>query len=126
MVKRNIVTMTMWTPDLRQRRGPRYLAIAEALADDAGGGRLRSGTRLPTHRDLADRLGVTVGTVSRGYAEAARRGLVSGGGGGGTYVRPPSPELAASAQAGASGPVVELSLNHPPLSSSPAWRAFQD
>ena len=30
--------MTMWTPDLRQRSGPRYLAIADALADDAGGG----------------------------------------------------------------------------------------
>jgi DNA-binding GntR family transcriptional regulator len=57
--------MTIWAPDLRQRRGPRYLAIAEALAEDAGAGRLRAGARLPTHRDLADRLEVTVGTVTR-------------------------------------------------------------
>ena len=82
--------MTMWTPDLRQRSGPRYLAIAEALADDAGGGRLRPGTRLPTHRDLADRLGVTVGTVTRAYAEATRRGLVSGEVGRGTFLRAPA------------------------------------
>ena len=70
-----IVTMTMWTPDLRTRRGPRYLAIADALADDVAAGRLRPGGRLPTHRDLAERLGVTVGTVSRAYAEAAHRGI---------------------------------------------------
>ena len=60
--------MTTWTPDLRPRRGPRYLAIADALADDAGAGRLAPGARLPTHRDLAERLGVTVGTVTRAYA----------------------------------------------------------
>ena len=79
--------MTIWTPDLRQRSGPRYIAIAEALAEDTGGGRLRPGTRLPTHRDLADRLGVTVGTITRAYAEAIRRGLVTGEVGRGTFVR---------------------------------------
>ena len=85
--------MTMWTPDLRQRSGPRYIAIAEALAEDAGGGRLRPGTRLPTHRDLADRLGVTVGTITRAYAEATRRGLVTGEVGRGTFVRAPARPL---------------------------------
>src|SRR4051794_26748430 len=79
--------MTMWTPELTHRGGPRYLAIADALADDARGGRLRAGTRLPTHRDLASRLGVTVGTITRAYAEATRRGLVSGEVGRGTFVR---------------------------------------
>ena len=79
--------MTIWTPDLRQRTGPRYIAIAEALSEDASGGRLRPGTRLPTHRDLADRLGVTVGTITRAYAEATRRGLVTGEVGRGTFVR---------------------------------------
>src|SRR2546423_15219765 len=91
----NIVTMTMWAPDLRPRGGPRYLAIADALAEDAGAGRLRAGTRLPTHRDLAQSLGLTVGTVTRAYAEAARRGLVSGEVGRGTVrpagARPPPP-----------------------------------
>ena len=79
--------MTIWTPDLRGREGPRYLAIADALADDVGGGRLAAGVRLPTHRDLADALGVTVGTISRAYREARARGLVVGEVGRGTFVR---------------------------------------
>jgi DNA-binding transcriptional MocR family regulator len=59
--------MTNWTPDLSQHDGPRYIAIAEALAGDIEAGRLKPGDRLPTHRDLAWRLGVTVaGEVGRG------------------------------------------------------------
>jgi DNA-binding transcriptional MocR family regulator len=79
--------MTNWLPDLATRRGPRYRAIADALADDIRSGALPAGTRLPTHRDLAWRLKVTVGTVSRAYAEAARRGLLAGEVGRGTFVR---------------------------------------
>lgn len=83
--------MTNWTPDLDQQHGPRYAAIADALAADVAGGRLKPGDRLPTHRDLGWRLGVTVGTVSRAYAEAERRGLISGEVGRGTFVRGPVP-----------------------------------
>jgi DNA-binding transcriptional MocR family regulator len=74
-------------PNLEQQAGPRYLAIAEAIAGDIRAGRLRAGERLPTHRDLAYRIGVTVGTVTRAYAEAERRGLIAGEVGRGTYVR---------------------------------------
>ncbi|MGF1609691.1 MAG: PLP-dependent aminotransferase family protein [Kiloniellales bacterium] len=74
-------------PNLEARSGPRYLAIADALAGDIAQGRLKPGERLPTHRDLGWKLGVTVGTVSRAYAEAERRGLISGEVGRGTYVR---------------------------------------
>lgn len=86
--------MTIWNPDLSSRDGPRYLAIAEAIAVDARSGALAPGTRLPTHRDLAYRLGVTVGTVSRAYAEAARRGLVIGEVGRGTFVAGSRPRRA--------------------------------
>lgn len=79
--------MTIWLPNITQYPGPRYLAIAEALAHDIDAGRLRPGVRLPTHRDLAAHLGVTVGTVSRAYAEAERRGLTQGEIGRGTFVR---------------------------------------
>ena len=84
-----IVTVTNWTPDLSDRPGPRYRAIADALADDVASGRLPAGTRLPTHRDLAYRLGVTVGTITRAYAEAERRGLIGGEVGRGTFVQGP-------------------------------------
>ncbi|MBC8337159.1 MAG: PLP-dependent aminotransferase family protein [Rhodospirillales bacterium] len=79
--------MTIWTPDLSSLQGPRYLAIADALAADLSAGQLSPGDRLPTHRDLAYRLGITVGTVSRAYAEAHRRGLIEGEVGRGTYIR---------------------------------------
>src|SRR5437762_14239985 len=105
--------MTIWRPDLRRRSGPRYAAIAEALAEDAAEGRLRPGVRLPTHRDLAGTLGVTVGTVTRAYAEAARRGLVSGEVGRGTFVRAVAgPALSAPPPDGRA--LIDLSANLPP------------
>lgn len=79
--------MTIWLPDLSNQRGPRYLAIADALASDIRGNRLSPGDRLPTHRELAYRLGCTVGTVTRAYSEAERRGLIGGEVGRGTFVR---------------------------------------
>jgi len=80
--------MTIWTPDLSERTGPKYQAIAAALADDIATGVLSPDSHLPTHRDLAWRLGVTVGTVSRAYALAQSWGLVAGEVGRGTRVLP--------------------------------------
>jgi DNA-binding transcriptional MocR family regulator len=105
--------MTIWLPEVGRRPGPRYLAIAEALADDTASGRLAPGMRLPTHRDLADRLGVTVGTVTRAYAEAARRGLVSGEVGRGTFARGLASELA-PLPAAPRRAAIDLSVNLPP------------
>lgn len=77
----------MWVPRIEDRSGTRYRAIADSLADDMARNRLSPGTRLPTHRALAEALGVTIGTVSRAYAEAERRGLVEATVGRGTFVR---------------------------------------
>jgi DNA-binding transcriptional MocR family regulator len=103
--------MTIWQPDLTRFAGPRYRAIAEALAADLRDGRLRPGDRLPTHRDLAWQLRVTVGTVSRAYAEAARRGLVDGEVGRGTFIRAPFPSAAPPARAGQEP--INLAQGHP-------------
>lgn len=72
---------------------PKYMAIAQALESAVGRGLLRPGQALPTQRDLARTLGVTVGTATRGYAEAARRGLVAGVIGRGTFVSTPRPDV---------------------------------
>ena len=77
-VKQNIVWHTMWTPELAGRSPIKYLAIVEDLAEAVEAGRLQPGAQLPTHRDLAWRLGVNVSTVTQAYREAARRHLVSG------------------------------------------------
>lgn len=76
----------MWIPELQGFSGPRYIAIAEALARAVERKELHPGDRLPTHRALADTLGVTVGTITRAYAEAERRGLVSARVGRGTFI----------------------------------------
>lgn len=83
--------MTIWKPRGLARGVPIYRAIADALGDDVASGRLAIGHRLPTHRELADVLGVTVGTVTRAYREAESRGLVRGEVGRGTYVRGDEP-----------------------------------
>jgi DNA-binding transcriptional MocR family regulator len=82
----------MWLPNLDNRRGPVYRAIADAIDEDVQKGTLRAGTRLPPHRDLADHLGVTVTTVTRAYTEASRRGLTSGHVGRGTFIRGTEPD----------------------------------
>jgi DNA-binding transcriptional MocR family regulator len=108
--------MTNWIPDLSEYRGPRYLAIAAALADDIASGRLVTGARVPTHRELAYRLGLTVGTVSRGYAEATARGLIDGEIGRGTFVRERPARGFGTAPAEVNRhDVVDLGLNYPPL-----------
>ncbi len=77
----------MWKPHLLPEK-PLYVALADAISRDVASGCLQRGARLPTHRELAEVLGVTVGTVTRGYALAERRGLVTGVTGKGTFVTP--------------------------------------
>lgn len=85
--------MTIWLPQLRRER-PLYLEIADAIQQDALSGSLKPGDRLPPQRDLAYRLGVTTGTVTRAYAEAEKMGLVAGEVGRGSFIRAPSPAAA--------------------------------
>ncbi len=79
--------MTIWEPALSPGTEPKYQALVDALNRDIDAGVLPPGTRLPTQRELAGRLGVAIGTVSRAYALAERRGLLSGEVGRGTFVR---------------------------------------
>lgn len=104
--------MTEWLPDLGRRTGPRYRAIAEAMADAIRGGSLKPGARLPTHRDLAWRLGVTVGTVTRAYKEATARGLIDGEIGRGTFVR--DARIRDWGQVADNDAPIDFGLNFPP------------
>jgi DNA-binding transcriptional MocR family regulator len=107
--------MTMWLPKLAGRPGPRYRALVDALTEEVTDGRLPEGTRLPPQRDLAYRLGVTLGTVSRAYALAAERGLVTGEVGRGTFVRRPSaPTARANPVSDGASDLIKLTVNAPP------------
>lgn len=65
---------------------PVYLRIANGIAAGIAAGRLSAGEQLPTHRSLAQQLGVAVPTVSRAYREAEQRGLINSTAGRGTFV----------------------------------------
>lgn len=100
-----------WLPALSEADGPLYLAFVQALENDVQSGVLKPGTRLLPQRDMASQLGLSVGTISRAYAEAEARGLISGEVGRGTFVqrrrlpadmRPPAPST------------LNLALNVPP------------
>jgi DNA-binding transcriptional MocR family regulator len=104
-----------------------YLAIADAIGEDIQAGQLSPGDRLPPMRALADWLGIDFTTVTRAYAEAARRELVDAEVGRGTFVRkrplPPPRTVTVGA--------VEMSMNHPPEFHDPAllermWRGMRE
>jgi DNA-binding transcriptional MocR family regulator len=78
--------MTIWTPIIDTTQA-KYLALAQAIEDAINNGELQCDEKLPPQRRLADALKVTVGTITRGYSEAERRGLVVAQVGSGTYVR---------------------------------------
>ena len=108
--------MAIWLPDLTGRRGPKYLQIVEAMAEDISSARLTPGMQLPPHRELAYQLGMSANTTSRAYAEAVKRALLRGEVGRGTFVRLPDAVL----QAGEHGTLrrprtgpIDLSRNLP-------------
>ncbi|HEY4030359.1 MAG TPA: PLP-dependent aminotransferase family protein [Caulobacteraceae bacterium] len=103
-----------WRPDLTSRRGPLYLAIADALEEDVRSGRLAPGCRLPPQRRLAQHLGVDLTTVTRAYDAARERGLIEAAVGQGTFVK-------GLIEAPSRRP--DLSMNLPPLFHDPALAA---
>jgi DNA-binding transcriptional MocR family regulator len=100
-----------WVPTLRDREGPLYQQIVEALAADVASGRLHRGQQLPTHRALAKSLGIDLTTATRAYAEARQRGLTEARVGQGTFV---AESMSQPRSASAPRPEFDLSMNLPP------------
>ncbi|WNK01179.1 PLP-dependent aminotransferase family protein [Thalassospiraceae bacterium LMO-JJ14] len=73
--------------DLKNVDGPIYLAIANAFAELIESGETPAYTQLLPQRELARRLGVTVGTINRAYDLLKKRQLVDSTVGRGTFVR---------------------------------------
>src|SRR3984885_5340950 len=103
--------MTDWIPTLVSIQGPRYLPFVLALEADIAAGRVKPGMRLLPQRDMARRLDLSVGTISKAYAEAEQRGLISGEVGRGTFVQRRRPETRGH---GSSEATINLALNVPP------------
>ena len=79
--------MTSWMPDPATLTRPAYRSLAQAVVAAIEDGQLRPGDRLPTHRELAWRLGLSVQTVGRAYEALIRADVVAGEVGRGTFVK---------------------------------------
>ncbi len=66
---------------------PIYVQITELLVRDIAAGRLIDGEKLPPERDMAEELGIAVGTLRKALAELQNRGLLERIQGSGNYVR---------------------------------------
>jgi DNA-binding transcriptional MocR family regulator len=78
----------IWQPSVAKQKGEtKHAALTERIIADIDSGILKPMDRMPTHRDLARELGLSVQTVSLSYKEAERLGYLSGEIGRGTFVK---------------------------------------
>ncbi|TFV61179.1 PLP-dependent aminotransferase family protein [Mycobacterium sp. PS03-16] len=92
----------------------RHTVVADEIAGRIRSGALPAGTRLPTHRDLADRYGVAVATATKVYRLLADAGLVVGEPGRGTFVRDLAGYSGLEPRRRADAPrIADLSFNQP-------------
>src|SRR5580658_4291985 len=107
-----MMTNVLWLPKLDPGSDSIYARIVASLERDVRLGAVVRGARLPPQRSLADHLNVSVGTVTKAYIEAERRGLVHAHVGRGTFVSDAGSQR--SAGEAARDRVVDLSLNVAP------------
>jgi DNA-binding transcriptional MocR family regulator len=93
---------------------PRFHDIVENLIGAIREGQIPEGTRLPTHRALADKFNIATATATRVYAELHKRGFAVGEIGRGTFARNPRLADVVDFRHGANHqPLIDLSLNSP-------------
>ncbi len=109
-----------WTPRLAPPPGLAHERLTAALAEDILAGVIPAGSRLPAHRDLAYRLGISLGTVTRAYETLQRRGLANGQKGRGMFVNE-----TATQEGARESERIDLSVNlPPPVLTAPMLKAL--
>ena len=66
---------------------PKFIQLSEMLIREIAAGHLADGARLPPERDMADDLGVAVGTLRKALADVEAKGLLDRVQGSGNYVQ---------------------------------------
>ncbi|GAB4513673.1 MAG: GntR family transcriptional regulator [Roseibium sp.] len=66
---------------------PLYIQISELLIRDIAAGRLIDGERLPPEREMAEGLGISIGTLRKALADLTQKGLLERVQGSGNYIR---------------------------------------
>lgn len=119
----SIVPDATWLASRLTHRTARGIALEVSALIRSGA--LPVGSRMPTVRDLAFRLGVSPGTISEAWSELKRQKIVSGRGRGGAWVSGDSatPRPARMGSVGHFGPdVLDLSLAIPDTALLPPLR----
>src|ERR1700750_2212267 len=96
---RHVADLGEWVPGDPQASQPLFDQLRTQIIDRVRGGRRPPGTRLPTVRELAGRLGMAVNTVARAYRELESAGILETRGRFGTFVARSDPADAAMATA---------------------------
>jgi GntR family transcriptional regulator len=73
-----------------------YRQIMRQITDAIAGGRLKSGEKLPSHRDLSEQLVIAPLTVKKAYDELEAQGLIETQRGRGTFVCAKLPRTSSS------------------------------
>ncbi|MCE9521923.1 MAG: PLP-dependent aminotransferase family protein [Alphaproteobacteria bacterium] len=106
----------MWQPALRKSSKPIYEQLIDAMEGDVASGALPPGAQLPPQRDLAYRLKVGVGTVTKAYAEARRRGLLTATVGRGSFIAGAPGDIRVAGR----DPTIDFSRNISPATAAAA------
>ncbi len=110
----------IWKPSIQKSDEPMFINIVRIMSSDISRGVLPHDSRLPTQRELADSLHVALGTITRAYKEAERRGLIRSEGRRGTFVgKARKGKSLLSIVARAVPHSIDLSKNHPDHSQDP-------
>jgi DNA-binding transcriptional regulator YhcF (GntR family) len=96
---RHVANLGEWVQGDPRGSKPLFDQLRGQIIDGIRGGRLPPGTRLPTVRELAARLGMAVNTVARAYRELESAGILETRGRFGTFVARTDPADAALATA---------------------------
>lgn len=115
--------MTIWLPDPSSLTSPLHASLTLAIAKAISDGTLPKGTQLPTHRRLAEELGLSVHTVSKAYESLRRQRLIDGQVGRGSYVLDPGqPNDQPFQLSSERGSGFDLSISRPVFSQQHAAR----
>jgi DNA-binding transcriptional regulator YhcF (GntR family) len=96
---RQVAELGEWVQVDPNAKKPLFDQLRTQIIDGSRDGRLPPGTRLPTVRELAAKLGLAVNTVARAYRELESTGILETRGRFGTFISRVDPADAAMATA---------------------------
>ena len=111
-----IPIMTKWRPDPGSLTRPAYRSLVQAIETAIQHGALKPGDRMPTQRQMAFDLSLSVQTVSRAYDKLVEAGKIVGEVGRGTFVRAASDDISMPfVSRKAAGRLLDMSILKPVL-----------